>query len=77
MKRLKNKNTVRNQDEKSVGSVRVLSSGIVILALAFLLLRFANPQGDNFAAHASPFVFIFSWALILAGILWEEKGEPR
>ncbi|PKM99496.1 MAG: hypothetical protein CVU78_05965 [Elusimicrobia bacterium HGW-Elusimicrobia-2] len=83
MKRSKNKSAHRSQekgrpgDQKSVGNARILAAGLVILIGAFFLLRSANPAGNNFAAHASPFVFIFSWAVILAGILWDDGAEKE
>ncbi len=82
MKRRKNKKFYRTgaaeakdslRREESVGNVKILVSGLVILTGAFFVLRLANPEGNNFAAHAAPFVFIFSWAVILTGILWEDK----
>ncbi|MBA3065627.1 hypothetical protein KJ633_02415 [bacterium] len=86
MKRQKNKNFSRAsaavaktpdfiRREKSIGNVKILASGMGLLCGAFFVLRWANPEGNNFAAHATPFIFILSWAVILAGILWEDKKE--
>ena len=86
MKRRKNKNFSRLPEsekkgylrhEESVGNTKILISGLVVLTAAFFVLRLANPEGNNFAAGAAPFVFIFSWALILTGILWNGRKEEK
>ncbi|MEA2082032.1 MAG: hypothetical protein U9O97_04775 [Elusimicrobiota bacterium] len=84
MKRRRNKVLPRAPQSKakglrsrgeSVGNVKLLSGGLVLFAAAFFVLRLANPAGDNFAAHAAPFMFIFSWVMILTGILWGGSKE--
>jgi len=71
MKQRKNK----KNSEKSVGNVKILVSGLVLLVAAFFVLSMANPYGNNFAGHAAPFVFIFSCAVILTGILWNGQKD--
>lgn len=77
MKRQKNKKAFLSREERSVGDVRLAGAGILALVSAFVLLRLANPAGDNCAAHASPFIFIISWAMIIAGILHKEEADNR
>ena len=76
------KNNTKTQKQKKVlrpregvGNKNILIAGIILLVAAFYVLSKVNPEGNNFAGHTAPFIFIISWGLIIAGLLWNKEED--
>lgn len=48
---------------------KIIIFSIFSLAIGFLLLRFTNSEGDNWASIVSPIIIISSYIFIAIGIL--------
>jgi len=71
MKQLKNK---EQKDKKQGKNKFFIAVGVMVLIISFLVLSKTDPRGENLASHIVPFLFIFSWGLIIYGIL---TGDGR
>lgn len=48
---------------------KIIIISICTLILGFILLKFTNPEGDNWASILSPIVIVLSYIFIAVGIL--------
>ncbi len=56
---------------------KTIAAGIFIVIVGFFVLSFADPSGENFAAHLSPFLLIAGYATIGIGIILPEKDHEQ
>lgn len=52
---------------------KVISAGVALLVLGFIVLSFTDPMGRNWASQLSPFLILGGYAVIAAGIFVPEK----
>lgn len=62
------------QEEQYTYEISKFGWGIIFLSLitlfiGFFLLKFTNPEGNNFASIISPILIIFSYIFISLGII--------
>lgn len=50
---------------------RIIIGSLITLVIGFLLLKFTNPEGNNFASVLSPILIVFSYIFIALGLLVE------
>lgn len=71
--RVKSEEEVVRQQGISKKGKTVILSGIALVVIGFVILSMADPAGENFAAHLSPFIIIAGYVLIGIGIVLPEK----
>lgn len=60
---------VQFEEGLSKKGVKIIIFSVLLLAIGFLLLKFTNPEGDNWASFLSPVIIIISYILIGIGIM--------
>lgn len=52
---------------------KVIGMGVAVIVLGFIVLSRADPMGNNWAAHLSPFLILGGYILVGFGIFAPEK----
>ena len=55
---------------------KTIGVGIGLLVLGFILLRFTDPAGRNWASTLSPFIILGAYGVIAFGIFLPGSEEP-
>ncbi|MEN3013402.1 MAG: hypothetical protein ABDH23_02150 [Endomicrobiia bacterium] len=57
------------EQEISQTGKKIIIFSVILLTCGFILLKFTNPEGNNWASVLSPFIIIISYILIGMGIM--------
>lgn len=55
---------------------KTIGIGIGLLVLGFIVLRFTDPDGKNWASTLSPFLILGAYGVIALGIFLPDPVEP-
>lgn len=69
IQRIKKIETSNQQVGLSKMGLKVIFSSMGLLIVGFILLRFTNPSGNNWASFISPLVIILAYIFIGIGIM--------
>lgn len=68
---------VRSNESLTPLGKKLMIGGGVLLLLGFFLLSKTDPYGRNWASHATPFLILGAYGLILVGIILPERSSTQ
>lgn len=65
-----------DDDTFSSRGKKTMGAGIGLLVLGFIVLKFTDPAGQNWASTLSPFLILGAYGVIALGIFLPDPVEP-